>query len=645
MAKSAVRKALTTERRSSVFKPETLDEEERTVWAVAATETPVKRYFGNEVLKCNRAAIDAGRLNALPVIDSHDSSSILNMLGQVVEWKFEGRSLLTKIMFADSERGRAAFDLVRSGMLHKVSVGYRIHDYDEARASDGSMLVTATLWEPIEVSLVAVPADVNSTLRGMTMAKATTRRRAPSRDQIDDQRNEDMSGDDLNNIDDEEDDERRISAPNLKLQRHIDEQIAYGVKSGLRHEDLEAACSRAGSRDEARGIVWDMIVEKQNRTSMRAFHGNNSDDLNRSGLAYQEHYVEAITARLTGRSVAEGNPLRNSSMVEIGRRYLDASGVSLRGWGDNEVASFLIEGRGSPHDFGKRAHTTSDFPQLLVSAANRALLERYAPMISPLKRLSHKRDAKDFRRQTFFRPGEAPRLQKVTEHGEVTHGTLNESGQGLKIDTYAKIFGLTRQALINDDLGAFTDFLSAFAQSSAETEGDLLFELLSANAFGGAMMDDGKTLFHVDRMNKAAEGATISEGTIHEARIAMRLQKNINGTGTAGVTPAVLLVGPRMETAAEKFVASVSATNTADVNPFAGKLRVEVENRHEGNGWWLFADPQQRPALVHGYLSGSEGPQVETQNGWDVLGTQFRCILDFGCAPFDFRAAYFNPGL
>ncbi len=58
------------------------------------------------------------------MIDSHDSSSNLNMLGQVVEWKVEGRSLLTKIMFADSERGRAAFDLVRSGMLHKVSVGY-----------------------------------------------------------------------------------------------------------------------------------------------------------------------------------------------------------------------------------------------------------------------------------------------------------------------------------------------------------------------------------------------------------------------------------------------------------------------------------------------------------------------------------------
>ncbi len=158
-------------------------------------------------------------------------------------------------------------------------------------------------------------------------------------------------------------------------------------------------------------------------------------------------------------------------------------------------------------------------------------------------------------------------------------------------------------------------------------------------------MDDGLPLFHANHGNLSATGFTIAEASVTAARTAMRLQKNVNGTGTAGVTPAVILVGPRMETVAEKFVASISATTTSDVNPFAGKLRVEVENRYDGYGWWMFADPQRRPALVHGYLSGMNGPQVESQNGWNVLGTEFRCILDFGCAPFDYRAAYYNPGV
>ncbi len=81
------------------------------------------------------------------------------------------------------------------------------------------------------------------------------------------------------------------------------------------------------------------------------------------------------------------------------------------------------------------------------------------------------------------------------------------------------------------------------------------------------MMDDGKTLFHADHMNKAATGSMINESSVTEARTAMRLQKNINGTGTAGVTPAVLLVGPRMETTAEKFVASISATKYGGSKP------------------------------------------------------------------------------
>ncbi len=68
------------------------------------------------------------------------------------------------------------------------------------------------------------------------------------------------------------------------------------------------------------------------------------------------------------------------------------------------------------------------------------------------------------------------------ENGEVRHGTLSESGQGLKIDTYAKIFSLTRQALINDDLVPSRTSSMHSRNRQPKTEGDLLFELLSANA-------------------------------------------------------------------------------------------------------------------------------------------------------------------
>lgn len=624
------------------FQPDTLDEKERTVEAIAATEAPVRQWYGYEILQCIDTAVVTTRLAGLPVIDSHDRSSILNILGQVTEYRFEKRQLIVRIRFAEGERGQAALDLVKSGMLSKVSVGYRIHEYEETDARDGSAILTATLWEPYEVSLVSVPADHNASIRGKSkMAKAVKRVRRPAEadpvrgqvDEIDEQRDE--GGEEL---------ETRSAgggARNARFQRQLDDVIERGVQLGLKRDDIEEEVGDVRSIDEARAVIFDLLTERQNSTRTDPVR---SRERVQDGQA-DERMIDALAIRLGAKPADMDNPLRSMSLVQIGRQALEARGVATRSLDDQAVADIMVGRSGQRWGEASRAmHTTSDFPLLLQGAGQRALLERYGAMSSPLKMLSTQRNAQDFRTQTFIRPGEAPKLEKVAEGGEVKRGTLEEDARGMKLDTYAKIFGLSRQAIINDDLGAFSDMIRAFAESSATTEGDLLFSLLSANSFAGVTLSDGTAFFHVDHGNKAATGALIEEASVSAAREAMRLQKNVNKTGTAGVVPAVLLVGPKKETEAEKFVASINAATTANVNPFAGKLRVEVENRYEGNGWWLFADPQQRPTLMHGYLQGSDGPIIETQQGWGVLGTEFRCVLDFGCAVMDFRAAYFNPG-
>lgn len=628
------------------FQPDTLNEKERTVEAIAATETPVRQWYGYEILRCTDTAVVTTRLAGLPVIDSHDRSSVLNILGQVTEYRFEKRQLVVRIRFAEGERGQAALDLVKSGMLSKVSVGYRIHEYEEADARDGSAIQTATLWEPYEVSLVSVPADHNASIRGKNnMAKAVKRVRRPvEADPVHDSqsvREVETDEDEIDNIDEIE---TRSAPRRSTFERRLDALMGEAIRAGLPVREVEEELDGVRSIERARAIVFDMLAERQNQTRTVANHG--ADNARQRGDGSDERIVDALAVRMGAKPADMENPLRNVSLVQIGRQAMENAGISTRSLDDVAIAEFMV-GRRSPNfatDGTRAMHTTSDFPLLLQSAGNRALLDRYGFLASPLKGLSTKRNARDFRTQTFIRPGEAPKLLKVSEAGEITSGTMEEDARGLKLDTYARKFAISRQAIINDDLGAFSDFIMAFAQSAAETEGDLFFALLSANAYGGTTLSDGKNLSHADHGNKAAAGGEIDESTVSEARKAMRLQKNVNGTGTAGVVPAVLLVGPARETEAEKFVTTINATTTGDANPFAGKLQVEVENRYSGNGWWLFADPQQRPALMHGYLTGSEGPIVETKDGWDVLGTEFRCILDFGCGVMDYRAAYFNPG-
>ena len=46
------------------------------------------------------------------------------------------------------------------------------------------------------------------------------------------------------------------------------------------------------------------------------------------------------------------------------------------------------------------------------------------------------------------------------------------------------------------------------------------------------------------------------------------------------------------------------------------------------------------PALVLGGLSGAEGPQIASRDGFEVLGREFRVTLDAGVGPNDWRGWY-----
>ncbi len=53
--------------------------------------------------------------------------------------------------------------------------------------------------------------------------------------------------------------------------------------------------------------------------------------------------------------------------------------------------------------------------------------------------------------------------------------------------------------------------------------------------------------------------------------------------------------------------------------------------------------PQQL-ALEYSYLSGSNGPMLDTRPGWDVDGMEWRILHDFGCGAIDWRGVFRNPG-
>lgn len=120
--------------------------------------------------------------------------------------------------------------------------------------------------------------------------------------------------------------------------------------------------------------------------------------------------------------------------------------------------------------------------------------------------------------------------------------------------------------------------------------------------------------------------------------------KALDGVTPINATPRYLLVGPALETAAEQILASIYAATYQDANPFTGRLTLLVEPRITDESWYVFADPAVLPVLEYSYLSSAQGPQMASREGWDVLGMEFRVVLDFGCGAVDWRGAYLNPG-
>jgi hypothetical protein len=287
-------------------------------------------------------------------------------------------------------------------------------------------------------------------------------------------------------------------------------------------------------------------------------------------------------------------------------------------------------------------HTTTEFPNLLTGVGNRTLRAAYELAASPLKLLSRQTTAPDFRPISRLQIGDVGALQPLTESGEIKSVTRAEAKESYALETAGAMFSISRKALVNDDLGAFADWARVAGRQASEYETKVLLTLLESNP----VMQDGKALFHTDHGNLAATPQAFDDtNAVSDARKALRLMKGLDGVTPIAAAPKYILVHPDRETEAEKFLAEINATTTEDVNPFSGKLQLLVEPRLTSEGaWYVFADAAQLPCFEHAYLSGAQGPQIASREGWNVLGMEMRVVLDFGAGAIDWRGAYKVPG-
>ena len=582
--------------RSAVFQPQSFNPEARTVSVVFSSGAPVRRFDFDgpyeERLDLAPEAVDLTQLIGGPVLNSHDRFDVNSILGVVETAQVDGQRGTAMIRF--SERAASIMADVRDGIIKSVSVGYLINQKRvDKDPTNGTRIITATRWTPKEISFVAIPADPAAKVRGGTMDNPTE-------------------------------------------QNHANEVRSIGELAGMPAEQVTSMVERNVSPEEARLEAFEHL-RKRNGPSIRTAHpahvgttGYDDPGFLRNAMA-DALYVRVNHTHKPGEAA---RPYINRRVADLAREILLVRGFETIGWSDTTVIDRAL-------------HSTSDFPLLLGDVANKVLREMLAAAPAAIKAICRQATIPDFRNRYSLQLGQAPTLEKVNELGEFKSGTITEGRESYKLDTYGKIFGISRQALVNDNVGAFSDIGRLFAASAAQFEAQFLVDLLTANNGLGPVMSDNKKLFDAAHGNLAGSGGAISDTTLSDARLALRSQKGLDGKTPLDIAARFLVVPAAQETAAEKYLASLYPAQASNVNPFAGKLTLIVDPRLDTKSttrWYVAADPAQVPNIEYAHLSGAEGVQVETRAGFEVDGVQIRARLDFGAGVLDFRGIYANPG-
>jgi hypothetical protein len=574
-----------------MLEPSTFNADKRTVQVVFSTGADVTRsdlegqYI--ERLSLEPAAVDLSQLIGGPVLDNHDRfSSVRAVLGVVTDAAVDGTRGVATVQFSERPEVQGIARDVEQGILRSVSAGYTVQAWRTEKRADGARIKTATRWTPKEVSFTALAADAGARTRGQNM--------------------------------------------NEELQTQVRNMASV---MGLPAEFADGLIERNASIEDARAAAVAALATRtpaiDNRQPAMVTREQAPNDLTRAA-------GEALYSRIdpTFKPDEQSRPFLGRRLADIARDLLRQRGLSTFG-SDAEVIT-------------RSLNTTSDLANVVGVFANKIAAQYYQVAPSGLKVVC-KRGAPhaDFKGRNIVRRGELPTLERVNQDGEYKRGSILDDRQSYAIGTYGKVFGMSRQLIINDDLGLLADIASGWGIAAMEFENQTLVTLLTSNSGAGPTLSDSKALFHSGHANLAGTGTVISDTSFSAGRLALRGMKGLNGTIPINATAKYLVVPAALETAAEKYLAPFYPNTPASVNPFTGALTLVVDPRLDAvsvTRWYLFADPAVLPVIEYAYLSGFEGVQVESRVGFDVDGVEIRARLDFGAGGVDFRGAYSNPG-
>lgn len=429
----------------------------------------------------------------------------------------------------------------------------------------------------------------------------------------------------------------------------VTEIRTMGAKLKLDAAFIEKHAGGPTTVDEFRRHALDELVTKQSQqggpsggSQNRGLeNGQDETETRREAMVeYIRANYNAPGAKMTDR--ARGM-YRGMKAVDLVREVLAWGGVATRGLTHDEIVQ-------------RGLMATSDFPNILANTASKTLRAAYEA--APRTFIPWTRDIQlpDFKSYNILRRGETPQLALLNEHGEFKRGSVKESKETVQLKTYGITVGLTRQLIVNDDLGAMVSIPSDFGQSAATLESDVVYWLLLNNP---ALNQDSVAVFNSAHNNLAASGTALDITPMSTMRAKMAKQTGVDGKTVLNLLATYVLVPPELISRAEQLLASFAAAKNTDVVPEGlknlkpiseARLSVGVTNTdaglaaQAGSATAYYLASTQVDTIVTAHLQGQDGPYVESRVGFGVDGVEIKCRHDFAASATDYRGLQKDPG-
>ena len=598
------------------------------------------RYF--EILDHAEGALDLSRLQNMGVVlFNHDTNEVI---GRVDSANIADGRGLADITFDADERSQTIAEKVRSGTLKGVSVRYSVANWEDVAAGKESTCgrfsgpcKIARKWTPLEVSIVSIPADASV---GVGRDYDWEERDMPNM--------QDMAQPIVD------------TAPETTEQRSVVESASDATREAVEHERVRTA-----------GIMG-LCREFDMDPSGYIEAGDTMESVREHVLAQLIRTRGPISAG-SGVTLDEGDKFRNAAVDALlmrGGIRVDNPAEGAQALRGMRLRDLIIEGR-ERIERVPGAHRQSDeellrsfynpssaFPAIMDQAIERSYVAGLRTVPATFDRWTTRGSLSDFKpTQSRWTAGDAGELLLVPEGGELKHDLpTDEQRPTRKLNTYGRQFTMTRQALINDDIGFLTTVPGRYGASARRTINHAVYSILAKNP----VIYDGAALFDSSRENLMAAAAP-SLASLNAALMAMTQQKSKAGD-TLLISPRYIVCTPAtwiyfsMLLGSDTLKTSAMATQTDAfvANPFKG-LGIEIiqdaglaaqltANGGTGYEWFMVADASTVDTIQVDYLNGVDTPTIRRMEQPGILGFTWDVWLDWGISVLDYRGLQKNPG-